>query len=113
MFSYDGGIVTRKKLEEAIDLFVQIEIDYKESVRKSVLEGKQPPLFTDIEGKHTDINAAYEAVKQFARQIQPNDLSSMQKVFYGIVNSEEDSFRRAVISDYLTIEWDGIGDWRK
>ncbi|MDA8299764.1 MAG: hypothetical protein M0Z57_07185 [Deltaproteobacteria bacterium] len=113
MFSYDGGIVTRKKLEEAIDLFVEVETDYKESVRKSMLEGKQQPLFADIEGKYPDINAAYEAVKQFAKQIQPNDLSSMQRVFYGIVNSEDDPFRRTVISDYLTIEWDGIGDWRK
>ncbi len=31
----------------------------------------------------------------------------------GIVNPEEYPFRRTVISDYLTIEWDGIGDWRK
>lgn len=113
MFTYKGGIVTRKKLEEAFDLFVEVETNYKESVRKSVLEGKQQPVFTDIEGKYPDINAAYEAVKQFARQIQPNDLSSMQRVFYDIVNSEEDSFRRTVISDYLTIEWNGIGGWRK
>ena len=113
MFNYEGGNVTRKKLEEAIDLFVEVETDYKESVRKSLLEGKQPPLFIDIESKYPDINAAYEAVKQFARQIQPNDLQHMQRVFYDIVNLEEDSFRHAVISDYLTIEWDGIGDWRK
>lgn len=113
MFSYEGGNVTRKKLEEAFDLFVQIEMDYKESVRKSISNGEPPPLFREIEGKYPDVEPAYEAVKQFARQIQPNDLSSMQRVFYGIVNLEEDSFRRAVISDYLTIEWDEIGDWRK
>ena len=113
MFNYEGGNVTRKKLEEAIDLFVQIEIDYKESVRKSISNGETPPLFREVEGKYPAVETAYEAVKQFARQIQPDDLLSMQRVFYGIVNSEEDSFRRAVISDYLTIEWDGIGDWRK
>ncbi len=113
MFSYDGGIVTRKKLEEAIDLFVQIEIDYKESVKEAQLEGRRPPLFKEVENIYSTVETAYEAVKQFARQIQPNDLSSMQRVFYDIVNSEEDPFRRTVISDYLTIEWDGIGDWRK
>ena len=113
MFSYDGGIVTRKKLEEAIDLFVELEIDYKESVKEVQLKGQRPPLFKEVESKYPDAGTAYEAVKQFARQIQPNDLSSMQRVFYGIVNSEEDSFRRTVISDYLTIEWDCIGDWRK
>ena len=113
MFNYEGGNVTRKKLEEAFDLFVQIEMDYKESVRKATLNGETPPLFREIESKYPAVETAYEAVRQFARQIQPNDLSSMQRVFYGIVNSEEDSFRRAVISDYLTIEWDGIGDWRK
>jgi hypothetical protein len=113
MFNYEGGNVTRKKLEEAIDLFVEVETDYKESVRKAHLEGNQPPLFREIESKYPAVEMAYEAVKQFARQIQPDDLSSMQRVFHGIVNSEEDSFRRAVISDYLTIKWDGIGDWRK
>lgn len=113
MFNYEGGNVTRKKLEEAIDLFVEVETDYKESVKEEQLKGQRPPLFKEIESKYADIETAYEAVKQFARQIQPNDLSSMQRVFYGIVNSEEDSFRRAVISDYLTIKWDGIGDWIK
>ena len=113
MFSYDGGIVTRKKLEEAIDLFVELETDYKESVKEAQLKGQRPPLFKEVESKYPDVETAYEAVKQFARQIQPNDLSSMQRVFYGIVNSEEDSFRRTVISDYLTILWDGIGEWRK
>ena len=113
MFNYASGTVTRKKLEEAIDLFVQIETDYKESLNEAQLNGDNPPLFGEIENKYPDVNAAYEAVKQFARQIQPNDLPSMQRVFYGIVNSEEDPFRRTVISDYLTIKWDGIGDWRK
>ena len=113
MFIYNGGTVTRKKLDEAIDLFVEIETEYREIVRQAELNGNRPPLFTEIESKYPDVNAAYEAVRQFARQIQPNDLKTMQNVFYSIVNSTEDPFRRTVISDYLTIEWDGIGDWRK
>ena len=113
MFNYNGGTVTKKKLDEAIDLFVEIETDYKEAVRKAELSGNRPPLFVEIESKYSDVNAAYEAVRQFARQIQPNDLKTMQNVFYSIVNSTEDPFRRTVISDYLTIEWDGIGEWRK
>ena len=44
MFNYEGGNVTRKQLEEAFDLFVQIEMDYKESVRKATLNGETPPL---------------------------------------------------------------------
>ena len=59
MFTYNGGIVTRKKLEEAIDLFVELETDYKESVRKAQLKGDQPPLFGEIEDKYPDVNAAY------------------------------------------------------
>jgi hypothetical protein len=112
MFNYDGGVVTRKKLEEAIDLFVQIEMDYKEAVRKAVLEGKEYPNINEIANNYPENRAAEEAVKQFARQIQPANLENMQKVFYGIVNSEE-GFRRVVASDYLTILWDGIGDWMK
>lgn len=113
MFDYNGETVTMTKLQEAIDLFVEIETDYKASVRKAMLEGKQPPLYREIESKYPDVKKAYEAAKQFARQIQPNTLANMQRVFYSIINSEDDLFRRNVIRDYLNIEWDGIGDWRK
>ncbi|MHB1681192.1 MAG: hypothetical protein ACYCTB_11930 [bacterium] len=113
MFNYVGGIVTRKKLEEAIDLFVQIETDYQEAVNRAVVEGKKYPNINDIAKNYPDNEMAEEAVKQYAMQIQPkNDLENMQKAFYGIVNSEE-GFRRAVASDYLRILWDGIGDWMK
>ncbi len=112
MFNYNGGIVTRKKLEEAIDLFVQIETDYKEAVKKADVEGGERPNINEIANNYPDNKAAEEAVKQFARQIQPDDLKNMQRVFYDIVNSEE-GFRRVVASDYLEILWDGIGDWRK
>jgi hypothetical protein len=113
MFSYSGGVVTRKKIDEAIDFFVEIETEYREAVRQAELSGNRPPFFSEWEKKYPDLNAAYEAIREFGRQIQPNDLKTMQNVFYSIVNSTDDYFRRNVISDYLTIEWDGIGEWRK
>jgi len=112
MFFYDGGTVTRKKLEEAIDLFVKIETDYKEAVEKARLEGKERPMYKDIVSAYPDNAMAEDAVKQYARQIQPSTLENMQKVFYDIVNTET-GFRRTVANDYLNIIWDGIGEWRK
>lgn len=37
MFSYDGSAVSRKKLEEAINVFVRIEEEYQALYREAYL----------------------------------------------------------------------------
>ena len=116
MFSYAGGAVSRKELEEAINIFVKIEEECQNEIINAAKENRK---FTDYEiindkyDRHiNEIIMAEKAVMEYGKQIHPNDLASMQDEFYKIVNFGSD-VRRSVAYSLLSRAWSGIGEWIK
>ena len=111
MFSYDGGAVSRKELEEAINIFVKIEEEYQDETINAAKENRGFTDYEFIRNRHIDeIAVAEKAVMEYGKQIHPNDLASMQDEFYKIVNFGSD-VRRSVAYSLLSRAWRGIGEW--
>ncbi|MHB1547000.1 MAG: hypothetical protein ACYCSB_06840 [bacterium] len=115
MFSYDGSTVSRKKLEEAINVFVKIEEEYQVLYREAYelknFDFDENGAYAEIKSKYKEeCAAALKAVIEYGKQIHPNDLASMQEEFYKIVNSGSD-VRRSIAYSLLSSAWSGIGEW--
>ncbi|MHB1546142.1 MAG: hypothetical protein ACYCSB_07005 [bacterium] len=112
-FKYDGGVVSRIKLEKAINVFVRIEDEYQKKLKIAIKTGQTEPNHEEIAVKYSEeTEAAEKAIKQFGKQIKPNSLKNMQKIFYDIVNNGDD-IRRSIAYTVLNSKWDGIGNWRR
>lgn len=110
-FKYDSGIVSRVKLEKAIDVFVKIEEEFQKKQKLSIKLGQTMPDYEEIAAKYSnETDAAERAIRQFGKQIKPNKLKNMQKEFYDIINNES-GIKRDIAYSLLNSKWDGIGEW--
>ena len=113
IFEYNGGIVTRVKLEKAIDVFVKIEEEYQKKQKLSIKAGQPEPDYKGIVAKYSnETDAAERAIRQFGKQIKPNKLKNMQKEFYDIINNKN-GIKKDIAYSLLNSNWDGIGEWRR
>jgi hypothetical protein len=109
-FEYDGGNVNRSKLEEAIDLFIELEPDPEGNV--SMEDYKD-----SLEKRDQEVKLAECAIKNYAEQFQSKSLKSMQREFYCIIDSDKytqcSSLDRSVAFGLLEYLWSGIGEWQQ
>lgn len=105
---YDGGVVTRALMEDALDYFISIEPDPEKDIDyEAYMAG-----FSNDEC----FMKAHLVLRRFGEEISPRTLEKMQAVFYSITGSPKylNSSSRCVIARaYLARAWNGIGDWRR
>jgi hypothetical protein len=104
-FYYEGGNVTKVKLEEALDFMISIETDPAtgaEEYHDNLIKYKR------------EVQMARQAVRKYGEQIFPRTLENMQNEFYSITNSikyRQSVTHCSVAYSMLSSGWDGIGAW--
>ncbi len=108
-FEYDGGTVSRSKLEEAIDFFISIE---PHPGKRTATEEYEANLIR----YKKEIELAELAIRSYAEQIRPLTIEAMQDEFYSITNSEkylQSMIHSSVAYSLLNSHWNGVGPWIK
>ena len=107
---WDGGYVSRKLLEKALDLFISLE-----PVNQS-----SPTADEEYKANHEVNKNLIEISKKilvnYGKQIRPETLENMQDVYYSITNSKKyvkNPVNCSVVRSALNRAWDGISEWRK
>lgn len=106
-FSYNGGSVSKEKLEEALDFLVDLEPN-PDSISAEEEYEKNRKIYKE------SIEQARVAARKYGEQIRPQTLEAMQEVFYSITNSPkylQSAIHTSVAYSTLNSCWDGIGPW--
>lgn len=106
-FEYDGGIVSRSKLEEAIDFFISIE-------PQPGIENGREEYESNLVRYKKEIELANSAIRNYAKQISPLTIEKMQDEFYSFTNSEkylQSMIHCSVASSVLSTNWNRVGPW--
>ena len=106
--TYNGGIVDRALLEEALDFFISLEVDEEDEENLNSYE-------ENLASAGPLVEIAETVIKNFGLQITPLTLPSMQEVYYSFTNSDKyrvNAVTLSVVTSILNSGWHGIGDWR-
>ena len=107
---WDGGYVSRKLLEKALDLFISLEPVNQSSPTADEEYKSNCKVNSDL------IARADKIIVNYGMQIYPETLENMQDIYYSITNTPKyrnNPSNCSLVCSVLNSAWDGISGWQK